>query len=233
MHGTLHSDGNVAADAQPSNTGLARYDAACRALAEACSVDEVKDIRDKAIAMAAYAQQAKDRELGAKCVALRLRATRRLGELIKAQRDTVGLNRGAAAGGTKTGSRGVLVTPRDLRPTLASQGIDKNLAKQARKLAALSEQNFDELVDDTRKNVNRVASSAGMKREREPRQEPPTVHDYIATVLDACVQVDEVDAVLAYLNKLRNTSEIRIRPDEFEQAALSLREELLRDGALS
>jgi len=70
------------------STGLARYDAACRAIAEARTVDEVKDIRDQAAAMAHYARQAKNRDLEANAVEIRLRATRRLAEMIEAQKQT-------------------------------------------------------------------------------------------------------------------------------------------------
>jgi hypothetical protein len=55
-----------------------------------------------------------------------IRAERRLGELIEAQKETVGLNRGTAgAGRPRLG--GVKVTPpKDDRPTLAAAGIDKD-----------------------------------------------------------------------------------------------------------
>jgi hypothetical protein len=113
-------------------TDLVRYDAACKALAEAVSVDEVLLIHDEARALAACARIAKNRDAEADAVVLRLRAVRRLDELRQAQKVTVGLNRGAAGGGKKTGSRGVLITPRDDRPTLASQGIDKNRSHACR-----------------------------------------------------------------------------------------------------
>ncbi|GAA2867211.1 hypothetical protein GGQ99_001323 [Aminobacter niigataensis] len=84
-------------------SSLIRYDAACRALAEAKSVDDVKDIRDSAEAMRAYAKQARNKQLEVDAAEIRIRAERRLGEMIRDQKSTVGLNQGAA-GSVVTGS---------------------------------------------------------------------------------------------------------------------------------
>lgn len=126
--------------------GLVKYDAACRAIAEAAAVDEVKDIRDTARQMAAAARIAQNKQAEADMMAIRFRAERRLGELMAAQRD---------AGLLKVGNpNGFEENPFEDKPiTLAEAGIDKNLADRARKYAAIPEKEFEERIDDYRTRV--------------------------------------------------------------------------------
>lgn len=127
---------------------LMRYDAACRAVAEAKSIDEVKDFRDKAEAMRAYAKQAKNKQLEIDASEIRFRAERRIGELMAAQRDTVGL---APAGRPR--EIGSETDPIIRPPTLSEAGIDKHLADRARKYAAVPEQEFESILADRRERI--------------------------------------------------------------------------------
>src|SRR5439155_6152634 len=56
----------------------------------------VKDIRDKAEAMRAYARMANDTQLEMDAAELRLRGERRLGIMLAEQKRTIGLNKGGA-----------------------------------------------------------------------------------------------------------------------------------------
>lgn len=133
---------------------LARYDAACRAVAEAMTVDEVREIAAEADARRAYARQAKNREMEVQAAEIRIRAERRLGELMAAQAETVGVHRG---GRPETGfkSNPVSMGGAEKPASLAEAGIDKNLAHRARTLAAVPEEKFEKLLKDKRERDNR------------------------------------------------------------------------------
>jgi phage N-6-adenine-methyltransferase len=120
-------------------SGLVKYDAACRALAEARSVDEVKDIRDQAMAMRLYAKQAKNRQLEADAFEIRLRAEARVGDMMEAQN--------MRPGNPQWVSEKPIV--------LAEAGIDKNLAHRARKLNALPKDEFERVISEGREAIER------------------------------------------------------------------------------
>ncbi len=145
---------------------LVRYDAACRAIAEAVAVDELKDIRDGAKAMAAAARIANNKQAEADMMSIRFRAERRLGELMAGQREAGLLADGGDAARTRVAGKPELSGMRFVnefedrapygppeRITLAEAGIDKNLADRARKYAAIPEEEFEQRIDSYRESV--------------------------------------------------------------------------------
>ena len=112
------------------------------------SVDEVKGVRDAAEAMRAYARQAKNKQMEVEASEIRFRAERRLGELIAAQKATVGLATGG--GDTSNGSRKV---PMQMPPTLAEAGSDKKLSARAQQYAAIPEKQFEGILSERRERI--------------------------------------------------------------------------------
>lgn len=64
-------------------TALLKYDAACRAVAEAKTIDEVRTWIDKAAAVREYARRIRDRTMELDALEIRANAKRRRGELIR------------------------------------------------------------------------------------------------------------------------------------------------------
>jgi N6-adenosine-specific RNA methylase IME4 len=140
-------------------TQLIKYDAACRAIAAAKHIDEVKKIRDVSIAMKAYARQAKNHTMEEDAIEIRMRATRRMDQMRQGQKATIGLAKGSKGKG-RPPLGGLKNNPPKNVPTLADAGIDKNLAHEGRKLGALTDREFEKAIKSARSAVGSVVKTA-------------------------------------------------------------------------
>jgi N6-adenosine-specific RNA methylase IME4 len=123
---------------------LAKYEAACSALAEAAAVDEVKNVLNLAAALRAYARQAKNRDAEINAARIRVRAIKRLGEMIAEQKATVGLAKGGQPYQEASTCTDAEQVERPL--TLEEAGIDRKLSSYAQKVAALGPIRFEALM---------------------------------------------------------------------------------------
>lgn len=117
-------------------TALLKYDAACRAVAEAKTFDEVREWENKAAAIQEYSRRARDRSMELDCLEIREHARRRRGQLLLEFK---------AAGELEQGDHEV--TSRGPRVmTLESLGIAKNESARDQKIAKLPQDAFERLV---------------------------------------------------------------------------------------
>ena len=129
---------------------LEKYDAARHALQAAASVDEVKEIRNKSLALAAYAKQAKDKDLLSWASEIKIRAERRAGELLIDMKKAKGGDKFRAANKITCSTEEV---PHVDKPkTLAALGISKNQSSHWQSVAAISEENFEKAILESKQD---------------------------------------------------------------------------------
>jgi len=165
---------------------LIKYEAARHALAVCKQVDEVKDWADKAAAMQAYGRMAKDKALEVDAAEIRIRAERRLGELIAVQKAGPGMSKGGRPAETGREQRPVM-------PTLAGAGISKDLSSRAQNIAAVPEREFEQEIGEWRERVTAEGARVSARLEAKGakvRQEPaPAISD--GPTLDEIVDEQE------------------------------------------
>jgi N6-adenosine-specific RNA methylase IME4 len=175
---------------------LALYSAARHALAEAHRVDEVKNIRDKALALQIYAQQAKDRDLIEHATEIRMRAERRAGELLHKMEK----NKGARGGGEKDAPRGRLVKPRDTAPKLSDLKVTKSQSSRWQRLAAMDAEAFEARVEGAKRKAVNVLDGAGKRTRQEMHAEDekrvkllrPILGTFLTLLIDAPLEFDSL-----------------------------------------
>lgn len=195
---------------------LVKYEAACRALAECKSVDEVKSWSDKAAAMQAYGRMAKDRTLELDASEIRIRAERRLGQLLAAQKADGGLNPKA------TLKRGpVLVTDEDgeKAPKLSQSGITYDQSSRAQKLAAVPNDEFEAALAEKREREAKEGARVTARLEKRG-----------AEVIRGAIPEPELDASAPSAEELAD-AESAIRADAQELALLLESDDALRAAA--
>jgi len=124
---------------------LEKYDAARHALQAAASVDEVKEIRNKSLALAAYAKQAKDKDLLSWASEIKIRAERRAGELL------IVMEKAKSNQYTKS-AQYIESTEQNKPKTLAALGISKNQSSHWQSVAAISEENFEKAILESKQD---------------------------------------------------------------------------------
>ncbi|MBR0687314.1 hypothetical protein JQ594_15390 [Bradyrhizobium manausense] len=131
-------------------TVLAAYDRARVALAEATEVKEVLAVRDELEHVKLYARQIQDRTLLADATVIQMRADRRLGFLIEEGRRAGVI----ASSGQRGQEKGKAKTDGEVRPaTIADMGLKKRFAINVVKAAALDDDAFTQLEEETRDKI--------------------------------------------------------------------------------
>lgn len=150
----LHASRDLVIEERKALAGLAitaRYDSMCRAIAECAAVDEIKDVRDKALALEVYARQAQNFEAERTAQEIRVRAELRAGELLKAT------TKQAGARGTGSNQYRQVESSNETPPKqLADFGITKNQSSQWQQLANVPKEIFEEAVADKSEPLSAV-----------------------------------------------------------------------------
>lgn len=131
-------------------TALVKYDEACRAIAAAKSLDDVRALHDKAEALRAYGRVAQNRSLEVDAAEIRIRAERRYGEMLAEMKES-----GKISAGGRPPKKPVPGEEPVSGLTLGDLNTTKRFSSKCQKLAAVPEHQFEGMLGEWRDRVGR------------------------------------------------------------------------------
>ncbi len=132
------------------------------AIVECSKLDEVKALSDKAIALRAYYAQSQDTENETSAMRIRLRAERRLGELIASEQEAGRL--------ASRGDNAHTMMSSPTTSTLSDLGIPRDRSARAQELARVPEDQFEAALINGKPSARALAELAPPKSETPARQ---------------------------------------------------------------
>jgi hypothetical protein len=168
-----------------SSTALIKLDQACRMLAEAKSVAEVKDFRDKAEAVAMYQKQKKlSLEAQNDASEMKVRAEAKLGELLK--------ETGVSAGRPKKLSRATTILP---------NGITRDQSSKWQKMASVAPEALEHYFGEMRQQEKEITSAGVLALTRPPKPKKPRKTPKLS--VNGELEKDDADASGQLLDSLK------------------------------
>jgi hypothetical protein len=158
------------------------WEAMRTAIAQCESVDEVRELADKATAIRAYFAQSKDTANEMHAMRIRLRAERRFGELYAAEQAA-----GRMAKRDDNLRRGPTSSP-STSATLASHGIPRDRAARAKKLASVPAEQFEAALSAPRpslRSLTKRPAAPSMADTRRGMRTWSMLRDLAAAIDDA------------------------------------------------
>jgi N6-adenosine-specific RNA methylase IME4 len=163
---------------------------ASRAIASLRTIDEAKDLRDKAEAVKAYARKARlGKEIFIEASIIKSRAERRLGEML---RETPLMK--SVPGNQHTGP--MEDSTQGDRCTLESLGLTKSDSSRLQKVASLPKDAFEQHIADMLAGNREVTTSSLLRlvKENQPQQKPTATPSNVApSAKTACSLSDIVN----------------------------------------
>lgn len=220
-------------------TELVQFDVAYRAIMAAKSIDEVKVIHDKMEALRLYLkQQGEGLDMQNACAEIRLRAARKVGELLKEMPKNEGA-KGQLNGRDSSGGFAVK-PPEDDAPTLSDLGLTKTQSFRFQAIASIPEEIFEaqiaEATPSKKELTNKQVLDAAKKESNRLKRQERT------SATEQAQPDTRIEAVLAniYHGDFRqvckeriadNSIDVIITDPPYPEKYLSLYEALAQEAA--